>query len=115
MTSSGSAWVCIGGQHEAQSYSPDDMRSLLVAVANKLPKKEEKPCPSTEGLRVFLEHEKGEQELAKQFIDLHVALTRALPEVGKPMMTRVAGLPAPFNTLPYGKVVRIECNTPSPT
>jgi hypothetical protein len=62
---------------------------------------------------VFLEHASGEMELDKRFVDQHVELMRALPEVGKPVYTRVPGVPAPFNTLPYGKVVRIECTPQS--
>ncbi len=114
-TPEGAGWVCraAGDGHLTDTYSPDDMLSLLHTVASKLPKQEEKPRPSTEGLRVFLEHANGEMELDKQFVDLHVELTRALPEVGKPMITRVRGLPAPLNTLPYGKVVRIECTPQS--
>ncbi len=109
----GAAWFCANGEHVAQVYTPENMMSLLHTVASKLPKQEEKPRPSTAGLRVFLEHANGEMELDKQFVDLHVELTRALPEVGKPMITRVRGLPAPLNTLPYGKVVRIECTPQS--
>jgi hypothetical protein len=113
-TPEGAGWVCraAGEGHLTSTYSPDDMISLLRTAAAKLPKREETPRPSTAGLRVFLEHASGEMELDPKFVEDHVELARALPEVGKPMLMRVRGLPAVY-TLPYGKVVRIECTSQS--
>lgn len=113
-TPEGAGWLCeaSGEGHMATTYSPEDMQSLLRNVAARMPTKKETPRPSTAGLRVFLEHASGEMELDKKFVDIHVELTRALPEVGKPLLARVPGLPDLY-TFPYGKVVRIECTSQS--
>ncbi len=64
--------------------------------------------PDTEGVRVFIRLPEGEEsELAPRFVREHAEITGALPEAGKPLYARVAGLP-----IPYGEVVRVI--TPNP-
>lgn len=107
----GAQWRCKAGGHVVQVYTHDDMRELLQTVAERFPRPAQPPPPSIEGVRVFVETLEGEEgELDEPFLREHVECARALPTPGKPLLRRVQGLPAPFNTVSYGKVLRVERN-----
>ncbi len=111
----GATWRCVDGDHDGDHYTQQQMYAALEKVAAKLPPSPRIVAPATRGVRVFVEsHSGAESELDAQFVRMHAETTGELPVVGKPLSRRVGSLPAPFNIITYGKVVRIECPNPSP-
>lgn len=63
------------------------------------------PPEIPKGFKVFLEHhgpDAEEKEASPRDVEKHVALTGALPVLGKPLYAAPAGM-----AVPYGKVTRI--------
>lgn len=118
-TRDGASWYCLDGQHDGDSYTKQQMHERLEAMAAKLPPRPPVVVPPLQGVRVFVEGASPnapERELDPQFIRMHAEALGALPEVGKPLSRAVSNLPAPFNIITYGKVVRVICpQTPTTT
>ena len=104
-TFEGVDWACDVCNNTQQGFTFGEMYHVIMKNVFKVPEKPEN-VEVPKDIRVFIKHqgsEKGEGEVERAVIETHTEIMGALPGVGKPLFTKVDGVPVPF-----GEVLRIE-------
>jgi len=104
-TDKGAGWKCDSCGNTQEGFTFGEVYYEILKTVFEVPENPE-PIELPENIRVFLKHQgpdSEESEVDRAAIEIHAQIMGALPEVNKPLFTKVEDTPMPF-----GNVVRVE-------